>query len=206
MPEVSVNSKQIKNTFNSNSSIKDVANYILTNDSQKNNPIITEVYADGKKYVDIDERYLEVLKMGQIKKLQITVRSSVELAFEALDSANQYIDTIINKTYLLTESYQQNKLEQANNNFIDLIEVTDLFIQLMAKIHRNFKTNFYQEYTKPKSLQKLEIHLLSILKAMIPAKENNDIIMLCDLLEYELVDNLKMWKVKVIPVLKKMKG
>ncbi len=51
----------------------------------------------------------------------------------------------------------------------------------------------------------LEVRLISTLQQLIPAKEKNDIIMLCDLLEYELVDILDEWKNKVIPELMKLK-
>ncbi len=59
---------------------------------------------------------------------------------------------------------------------------------------------------KDESIQKLEIHLLSVMKALLQAKEKNDTIMLCDLLEYELADNLTQWKIKVLPELKKLKN
>jgi hypothetical protein len=47
---------------------------------------------------------------------------------------------------------------------------------------------------------------LSVIKALLPAKEKNDVVMLCDLLEYELIDNLTQWKIKVLPELKKLKN
>jgi hypothetical protein len=40
---------------------------------------------------------------------------------------------------------------------------------------------------------------------LLSAKEKNDNIMLCDLLEYELIDNLTQWKIKILPELKKLK-
>ena len=82
----------------------------------------------------------------------------------------------------------------------------DLYIQLVSRVYHVLRTDLEQMNFKDESIQKLEIHLLSVMKALLQAKEKNDTIMLCDLLEYELVDNLTQWKIKVLPELKKLKN
>ena len=82
----------------------------------------------------------------------------------------------------------------------------DLYIQLVSNVYQVIRKDLNGKSFKDESIQKLEIHLLSVLKALLQAKEKEDIIMLCDLLEYELVDNLTQWKIKVLPELKKLKN
>ena len=103
-------------------------------------------------------------------------------------------------------SNKSSEQEMANNAFGDLIDILDLFVQLVASANNHILKNLAQDHPLKETVQKQEIHLLSVLKAALPAKENNDTIMLCDLLEYELIDNLTRWKITVIPQFKKLKN
>ena len=130
---------------------------------------------------------------------------SMDLAFDSIDSCFGYVDYITSRIFKLIEFYNANELDLANNAFIEVVELMDLYIQLISKVYRVIRADLQGQSFKNESIQKLEIHLLSIIKALLLAKEKEDIIMLCDLLEYELVDNLTQWKIKVLPELKKLK-
>jgi len=132
--------------------------------------------------------------------------SSLDLAFESIDSCFGYVDYITSQIQKLIVCYNQGEVEQAQNSFSEVIELMDLYIQLVSKVYRVLRTDLPTINFKDESLQKLEIHLLSVMKALLQAKEKNDTIMLCDLLEYELIDNLTQWKIKVLPELKKLKN
>ena len=131
--------------------------------------------------------------------------SSLDLAFESIDSCFGYVDYITSQIQKLIVQYNQGELETANDSFIEVVELMDLYIQLVSRVYRVLRTDLKVSF-KDENLQKLEIHLLSVMRALLQAKEKNDVIMLCDLLEYELVDNLTQWKIKVLPELKKLKN
>jgi len=131
--------------------------------------------------------------------------SSLELAFESIDSCFGYVDYITNQIQKLIGHYNQGDMDLANQNFVEVIELMDLYIQLVSRVYRVLRVEL-KTMQKDESIQKLEIHLLSVMKALLQAKEKNDTIMLCDLLEYELADNLTQWKIKVLPELKKLKN
>lgn len=133
-------------------------------------------------------------------------QSSLDLAFESIDSCFGYVDYITSQIQKLIVHYNQGNTEQANNSFAEVIELMDLYIQLVSRVYRVLRTDLEQMNFKDEGIQKLEIHLLSVMKALLQAKEKEDTIMLCDLLEYELVDNLTQWKIKVLPELKKLKN
>lgn len=135
-----------------------------------------------------------------------TQNPSLDLAFESIDSCFGYVDYITNQIQKLAGYYSQGKLEEAHESFVEVIELMDLYIQLISRVYRVLRTDLKVMSFKDESIQKLEIHLLSVMKALLQAKEKNDVIMLCDLLEYELVDNLTQWKIKVLPELKKLKS
>ncbi|MBC7714111.1 MAG: hypothetical protein H7177_12280 [Rhizobacter sp.] len=145
--------------------------------------------------------------MGLIKdEKNSSSYSSLDLAFESIDSCFGYVDYITTQIQKLTTQYNEGKLDEANESFVEVIELMDLYIQLVSRVYRVLRTDLKVMNFKDESIQKLEIHLLSVMKALLQAKEKNDTIMLCDLLEYELVDNLTQWKIKILPELKKLKN
>jgi hypothetical protein len=137
------------------------------------------------------------------KDIQTT---SLDLAFESIDSCFGYVDYITVQIHKLVALYNQNDKELANDTFVEVIELMDLYIQLVSRVYRVLRTDLKIMNFKDEAIQKLEIHLLSVMRALLNAKEMNDTIMLCDLLEYELVDNLTQWKIKTLPELKKLKN
>jgi hypothetical protein len=132
--------------------------------------------------------------------------NSLELAFESIDSCFGYIDYITSRIHKLLAFYNAGELDQANDTFIEIVDLMDLYIQLISKVYAVIRIDLQGQSFKDESIQKLEIHLLSVIKALLLAKEKEDVIMLCDLLEYELVDNLTQWKIKILPELKKLKN
>ena len=137
---------------------------------------------------------------------KIVPTSSLNLAFESIDSCFGYVDYITTQIQKLTLQYNEGNLDAANDAFVEVIELMDLYIQLVSRVYRVLRTDLKVMNFKDESIQKLEIHLLSIMKALLQAQEKNDTIMICDLLEYELIDNLTQWKIKILPELKKLKN
>jgi len=133
-------------------------------------------------------------------------RHPLEVAFESIDSCFGYIDHISNQIQKLISFYNLGEINLANDIFIEVVDLMDLYIQLITKVYRVIRKELDLQSFKDESVQKLEIHLLSIIKALLQAKEKNDVIMLCDLLEYELIDNLTQWKIRILPELKKLKN
>lgn len=205
MTAVTVNQKIISDgPIQSNHTLKDLMDHIL-GEVATEKEVITNVYIDGVEISLEEERKLSAHPVESFHNIDFTVKSSFELALETLDSCTSYIDIAIDKIRKLSFMYANNKSEEANNIFIDVIEIMDVFVQLISKIHSTIRIHLPDQQIKSKTIQDLEVHLLSILKALVPAKKRNDIIMLCDLLEYELIDNLTQWKIKAIPELKKLK-
>lgn len=134
-----------------------------------------------------------------------TKQDSLKLAFESVDSCFEYVEYITSKIQLLIGYYNVGELDHANDSLIEVVDLMDLYVQLISKVYHVIRVDLQEVFLKDESILKLEIHLLSVLKAILIAKEKDDIIMLRDLLEYELIDNLTQWKIKVLPELKKLK-
>ena len=204
MALITVNHEDISSKFDPNQTVNEVMNSLLSG-IIKDSEVITSISINGKELTEAEEGECLPNIVGGFNEIDFTVKSSVELAFEALDSCSTYIDVVVTKIQELNKLYSAGEFDRANYLFAEVIEIMDLFVQLMSKIHSTLRSNLKDKFIKTKTLQNLEIHLLSVLKGLVPAKEKNDVIMLCDLLEYELIDNLTQWKIKAIPELKRFK-
>ncbi len=204
MALITVNQEEVNLKTQSNQTVNELIDKLL-NGVIKDSEVITSIQINGKQLNEVEEGECLPSQISEFSEIDFTVKSSIELAFEALESCSSYIDVVISKIQELNKLYASGELQSANSLFAEVIEIMDLFVQLMSKIHSTLRANLGDKFEKTQTLQNLEIHLLSILKGLVPAKEKNDIIMLCDLLEYELIDNLTQWKIKAIPELKNLK-
>ncbi len=206
MTDIIVNNNRYDfNQKTEDSRVADLLDSILA-DTNFQDQVISRISVNGKVLTEQEENAIADSSLTQVGNIHITLQSSVDLAFEALDSCNVYIENLNEQIVALVAAYQAGKTNEANNMFGELVDFIDLFIQLVTRIHRTLKANLGDDYRKSKTVQNLEIHLLSVLKAILPAKEREDVIMLCDLLEYELMDNLTQWKIRAIPELKGLKN
>lgn len=204
MTKITINQEELNKTIDKETTIKEIADTIQEELSHKNQTIIS-VQMDGVEHSFGKCIHCFNNNINHYQKINFITRKKTDLAVEALDSCSTYIDEVIKKIHFTIDLYNQNDKFEANKAFTELIEIMDLFIQLIIKINETLKVETNKGHQKPKEIQQLEVHLLSTLKAIVPAKEKDDIIMLCDLLEYELIDNLTQWKTKAIPQLKEFR-
>lgn len=168
------------------------------------NRVLCAIELNGETFNISDRPELMVAPIGLYQSINLVTKNRLDLIFESLDSCSVYLDILVKNIKEMSLSLQQDDVLVANSNFSKCIEGIELFVDLMTKINSGLRAEMGGRYKKSQGILDLEIHLLSILKAIVPAREKNDIIMLCDLLEYELADNLTQWKIKAIPELKKI--
>ena len=119
---------------------------------------------------------------------------------------NKIINQLVEITNILPLYIKQTNIN-INNGSLHLVKIVDtieLFILGINNINQFIKQNMSENDKYNQDLYNVKIHLLSIMKGIEGAKNNNDYFMLNDLLEYELTDNLTQWKLKILPRLKKI--
>jgi|GEM_PF-582263 hypothetical protein len=205
MTTLTLNRSPIQKDFSESQSLNEVVDHLFASEIGEESVLIS-LEVDGEDIPYDDSLNLNGKPIHDFKSVNFKTQTSLELAFEAIDSCNDYIDILTDKIKAMAQSYQKGESDEANALFGDMIDILDLYVQLFSRIHSTLKRNIKDPLDQSKEIQNLDIHLLSVLKALIPAKEKGDIIMLCDLLEYELIDNLTQWKIKIIPSLKKLRA
>lgn len=200
MISVSINRNSLEIPDDKSICLVDAIN-LIEKEGLRPNEVITSVTINGEKIpVDMLGEFSNV-DLDLLNDPIIEIKSSIEIASEALSDSNLYIDTLTEKVMSVVSFYNAGEIDNANLTFSELIDLIDLYIQLISKVHKTVKNHNPNYFKNNETVRNLEIHLLSVLKALIPAREKNDIIMICDLLEYELMDNLTQWKINAIPLM-----
>jgi len=206
MTEIIVNNKILTTLSQAQGkTVNDVMQFILQNYASEED-IVSNILLDEQNIpFDNEESYFKS-EVRNYKKISFVLNTRLDMAFDALDSCNFYVENIINNIAKASEAYRTGNLGYANQVFAEIVEHLDLFTQLMTQVHQIIKVGLGRKMSSGNTFHNLEIHLLSILRTLLPAKEKQDYVMLCDLLEYELVDNLTQWKTTAIPELKQLKS
>ncbi len=202
MTKVTINSQTLSEKFHKETTLSDIINF-LTKHKISEEDTITNIYIDNQQAPlnEDDKIYFQALK--NYRTINFEVRNKVELAFEALDSCSFILEQTITKINELIEMYRKDAFQKASTIFTEIIDYIDLFTKMINKIYQTINKKFSEKNSiKKESFQELEQDLLFTLKAILEAKEKNDIVMIPDLLEYELIENLGHWDANIISKLK----
>jgi len=110
------------------------------------------------------------------------------------------IDRILSKIEKCASDFKDDDQIINDVNLSQIIEGVDTFINTVKHILADHATK--HEHYENLPIKELQIHLLSVLKAINSVFQKDDLIMLTDLLEFELKDNLTQWKILILPTLK----
>ena len=114
-----------------------------------------------------------------------------------LDHLTQLTTNILSKINQCVIQLQENHLDQAYTELSLIIEAIDTFSEASSYFGSD------QDNIELLPYKSLQIHLLSVMKAILAAYSKEDTIILTDLLEYELKDNLTQWKIHIFTSLKR---
>lgn len=127
----------------------------------------------------------------------VSVNVDANLRLNVLKEIDSLIEGIISKI----DCTDYSDMKSIKLNMDPIVSGIQTFIQASAYI--SSKANFISVLEKERlPMKSLQIHLLSVLKALNSAYLSSDSLMLEDLLDFELKDNLTKWKILVLPQLK----
>jgi hypothetical protein len=123
-------------------------------------------------------------------------------------AATEYSDDLLNEALLLAQqlltkiffridsidpevshSWGDGQLVQLSHEISQFVEITTLITKLIRQPKKNLVAGIKESH----------ISLLCILKAINHASLKDDVIVLSELIKYELRDNLTQWKIEYIP-------
>jgi hypothetical protein len=143
-------------------------------------------------------------QLGQLGRLEFVTSDPLELAFEALRSAQAYIKRIIPHCQTTGHRFLRREIVQAEKDFIEVVNSLDSLTDILASAQYVLKGKISVSHTNDSSLRIAQVRLVSAIHELLPAKRNNDYVMLADILINELPDSLREMSELGIPVLMRL--
>lgn len=153
------------------------------------------------KVIDINSEDPKLIRpIEESDFIEISFNSKNHVLNDVIIDLGDLTDKILNKIVQASEEFKSENDDIAMVQLSTVIEAVDLFIKTIN--HACSQILDQEDIDEGLPIKELQIHLLSVIKAIHSANQKEDYIMLTDLLEYELKDNLTQWKILILPILK----
>ena len=183
---------------NSNNNIESIINNVLKMKKFKDYHLDT-VYVDDKKVALASNGLFQNKLLDKYpSSISFHLNENYLVLSKSIDSCIFYLNMLSKYLEKLDLTNKQSQSILNPNNMANLLEIIDLFLSCINIILNNLSPR------KKKSILIIQFETLSVIKAIHNASTNNDLVMLCDLIQYELKDILIKWKIKIVPTLKQM--
>jgi hypothetical protein len=128
------------------------------------------------------------------EKVEIFTGTLLEIARDSIAEALLYLNRIEDATPSLAESFRFSPNPETFKNLQQICEGFCWLNLLMDKLETNFRVNF--EKLTVRGVPAAEHHqkFISILKQLVESQEAGDFVLIADLLEYEILPLITVWK------------
>lgn len=163
----------------------------LTETLDANSQVISSIRVNGIELKEGEEETLKTKSIDEIGDIEVTTSNPADLAYETLNTLDQYIDRLIASIDRAALHYRGKNLIAGDAYFAKSIDGLDLFVQTIGGVKLALRIGLQQKVALA------EATLVSIMNDLLEAKRQNNYVFMADLLQKDLVENLTEWKTEV---------
>jgi hypothetical protein len=188
--EIIANGQQIPFTVAEEKNLKDVIETLLLLSSQANRLII-ECKVNEKPVSLMDRTGFEDMPIETINKIELRVENKTIRVLESLDEIERLFPIIINSFGEVADTLIAGQKNKALTAFSESLGNWRKIINFLRVIEAAYKLNFELIEVNGRTIDKINSELYDLLSEIKKAIENEDLVSIGDLIEYELKDTLK---------------
>jgi hypothetical protein len=160
------------------------------------NSVIRQINIDGLPLMlDFPQDSGEIFKQAENRdKVEIITGTLMEIAKDSIREAMAYLDRIEGLTPSLATGFQISPGPESFENLRQLYEGFYWMSLLLDKLSANFHISLESSFVQGLSIQDHLKKFISILKQLIDSQEKGDFFLISDLLEYEILPMVPIWK------------
>lgn len=161
------------------------------------NSVVRKIRVDGLPVISPDDSDRIPVIFDQIDKKQtveIFTGTLTEIAAESIAEALSYLDRIESATPSLAESFRFCPGPGSFENLRQLCEGFYWLNMLLDKLESNFHVSLDAVVIEGVSAPQYHKKFISILKQLVESQESGDLVLISDLLEYEIVPFVAVWR------------
>jgi len=162
--------------------------------------VISSLRVDGREISEAEEQNLKNSPVNGMGAIEVMTASPADLAYETLDTLSQYVDRLVASIERAALHFKQKNYVAADTYFVKSIDGLDLFVQTIGGVKLALRVGL-----EPK-IALAEASLVSIMNDLLDAKRQNNYVYIAELLEKDLVENLREWKDVAFPIFRNWKN
>jgi hypothetical protein len=173
------------------------------------NSVVRQVQIDGILLMpdDFPENTSELLQsMETREKVEIYTGTLGEIAHDSITDALDYLDRIEAATPTLASGFQAYPGPESFEGLRQLYEGLYWLNLLLDKLEKGLQINLQNTLINNVTTQEHHQKFIAVLKQMIDSQERGDFILISDLLEYEILPLVPIWREMFTIILKKVEG
>ncbi len=162
---------------------------------------ITRVLLDGADITGADWSHLSAVPAATIQALEVETGSVSKLANELIDSLEDFAGRLVTELGSTAESFRQGEQEKAIGQYTRALDGIQLLNHTTDMVIRNLDFDAEQVTFGGKPSTNHFQKLSPLLDDMFSAQKRDDVVLLADLIEYELIPQfedhqkiLKLWR------------
>jgi hypothetical protein len=198
--EVIANGQQIPFTLTEEKTVKDVVETLLLLSSQANKLVIDFKVNDESLSLMDRQSYADI-PIETVKKIEIIVENKSARVIESLDEIERLLPVIINSFTDVADTLIAGQKHKALSIFSESLGNWRKMINFLRVIESSYKISFDEIEVNGKKVKDLNNELFTVLTEIKKAVENEDLVTIGDLVEYELKTRLEEQR-NVISLLK----
>ncbi len=178
------------------SSLDGILKHIEENHLPPDN-VVREIHVDGTPVPLTDLRAIPAEFLCGIEKrarVEITTGSLREIACESLREASAYLDRAEPLIPLLASSFRTFPGPEAFANLKELYSGLYWLNLLLHRLEKNFGITFWDTSLHGTPFQEHQRKFLSVIQQLVDSQQKADFVLVADLLEYEILQFLPVWK------------
>lgn len=159
--------------------------------------VIRQVQIDGAPLTieNRNESLAELLSQAECReKIEIFTGTMSEIARDAIIDAQEYLDRIAVATPQIAESFQGTPDQEGFQSLRQLYDGMYWLSLLMDKLIAGFQLNLEDVVIRDAPVSEHHQKFISVLKELIESQQKGDSAMISDLLEYEILPLVPIWK------------
>jgi hypothetical protein len=191
-----VNDREIPSPPPGFSSLDGILKYIEENHLPPDN-VVRQIQIDGLPLLPAERNAVPFdIREGIEKrqKVEITTGSLREIACESVRESIAYLDRIEPVIPSLASSFQAFPGPEAFENLKELYSGFYWLNLLLDRLEKNFRLSFWETSLQGSSFREYQQKFMSVMQQLVGSQEKGDFVLVADLLEYEVLPLLPVWK------------
>ncbi|GEM_PF-206297 len=167
--------------------------YYVMNNHISGDKLLTEVKINDVTFSERWPGESKTLPINKIVRVDFNTSPIKELAIKILSDIPSQIEMIKNGVLQASELYRVADEQEANLNFIKVLNALRSFINFIIQIRRANLVDWDNMLVSDTTIDTVYERSIKLIDEIIEVQEDEDWVLLADLLEYELLPVLDKW-------------